>query len=61
MTTTNIPTIDQFAVSIGLNEEQTKAVKEYFINLLVTNFELMKQEYNDEIDRAIENLASKNG
>ncbi|MCL4384029.1 hypothetical protein M1116_01090 [Patescibacteria group bacterium] len=49
--------IDQFAESIHLNAEQTKAVKEYIVNLLLDNLRQMKEEYNQEIDTAIKNLS----
>lgn len=49
-------TVDEFSQSIGLNPEQTKAVKSYIINLLIDNLMQMKDEYNQEIDSAISNL-----
>lgn len=57
MTTSNLPTIDQLATEIGLNEKQKTAIKEYLLKLLLANFQLMKQEYNEEIDKAMVGLA----
>lgn len=48
--------VDEFCQSIGLSADQTKAVKEYIINLVIDNLVQMKDEYNEEIDGAISNL-----
>lgn len=48
---------EQFAASIALNEQQTEAVKQYIIGLLVDNLVQMKNEYNQEIDQAMKNLS----
>lgn len=48
--------VDEFSSSIGLTPEQSKAVKEYIMTLVIDNFKQMKEEYNQEIDSAINNL-----
>ena len=48
--------IDEFTKEIGLNPEQSDAVKKYLLNLVVDNLKSMKDEYNQEIDTAIDNL-----
>ena len=48
--------VDEFSQSIGLTPEQSKAVKGYIMSLVVDNFKQMKEEYNQEIDMAINNL-----
>ncbi len=50
--------IDEFAKSIGLNEEQTRSVKLYIIALLVDNLKQMKDEYNQEIDQAMKQFSN---
>lgn len=50
--------INEFAVKIGLNSEQTDAVKKYIIDLLLDNLQSMREEYNGEIDRAIKSLTN---
>ncbi|MDP4009745.1 MAG: hypothetical protein Q8P53_02040 [Candidatus Shapirobacteria bacterium] len=48
--------LDEFFIKIKLNPEQSTAVREFIIDLLVDNLKLMKEEYNGEIDRAIKGL-----
>lgn len=51
--------IDDFAKKINLTSEQTDSVKKYIVELLLDNLKSMKEEYDAEIDRAIESLTSK--
>ena len=51
--------LEQFATSIGLTKEQTEAIKDYIIALLVDNLVQMKSEYNQEIDQAMKNLSGE--
>jgi len=48
--------IDEFTKEIGLTRDQSSAVKEYILELVVDNLKSMKDEYNQEIDTVIENL-----
>ncbi len=58
MNNPNMLPIDEFAKSIGLNEEQTRSVKLYIIALLVDNLKQMKDEYNQEIDQAMKQFSN---
>ena len=48
--------IDEFTKEIGLTGEQSTAVKKYILDLVVDNLNSMKDEYNQEIDTAIDSL-----
>ena len=48
--------IDEFTKEIGLTNEQALAVKKYILGLVVDNLNSMKDEYNQEIDTAIDSL-----
>lgn len=50
--------IDDFAKKIDLNKDQTEAIKKYIVELLLDNLRSMKEEYDAEIDRAIESLSN---
>ena len=49
-------TIDDFTKEIGLTDKQSSAVKKYVLDLIVDNLNSMKDEYNQEIDTAIDSL-----
>lgn len=53
--------IDDFAKRTNLTKEQTAFVKKYIVELLLDNLKSMKDEYDAEIDRAIESLVGKQG
>jgi hypothetical protein len=48
--------IDDFTQKIGLNTEQSAEVKVYIKTLLVDTLKSMKDEFNDEVNRAIADL-----
>lgn len=49
--------IDEFAKEIGLTSDQSIAVKEFILDLVVDNLKSMKDEYNQEIDTVIDSLS----
>jgi hypothetical protein len=48
--------IDDFTQKIGLNAKQSAEVKVYIKTLLVDTLKSMKDEFNDEVNRAIADL-----
>ena len=48
--------IDEFTKENGLTPQQSSAVKEYILELVVDNLKSMKDEYNQEIDTVIDSL-----
>ncbi len=51
-----LDSIDDFTNKIGLNKEQSRAVKGYIKELLVDTLRSMKGEFNEEVDRALSDL-----
>ena len=51
--------IDDFSKRTNLTKEQTESVKKYIVELLLDNLTSMKEEYDSEIDRAINSLTEK--
>jgi hypothetical protein len=49
---------DDFATKAGLSETQKLAVMNYIMEMLVDNLRSMKDEYNGEIDQAINGIMS---
>jgi len=49
---------DDFSLKAGLSEKQKLAVMEYIMELLADNLKSMREEYDAEIDRAIDGIES---
>ncbi len=48
---------EDFAKRINLSEEQKKETEKYIKLILLDNLNSMKEEYNQEIDNAIESIS----